>query len=142
MPSSGVAASTQRIGQPYYSPLSISTLNTCSGRLFHPALLSRTGNVLVRFPFPPPLRINGGVPKMIKTIERPLVLILEGLRKLAKLSPKVSAYVYDLINRQVFADLAWHERILADRVRVEAYRRGIQGAVKPGDVVIDLGTGT
>ena len=69
---------------------------------------------------------------MIKTIERPLVLILEGLKKLAKLSPKVSAYVYDLINRQVFADLAWHERILADRVRVEAYRRGIQGGTGTG----------
>jgi protein arginine N-methyltransferase 1 len=79
---------------------------------------------------------------MLKSFERPLVLALEGLKKVAKLSPKASAYVYDLINRQVFTDLAWHERMLADRIRVEAYRRGIAGAVKPGDVVIDLGTGT
>jgi hypothetical protein len=63
------------------------------------------------------------------------------MKKLAKLSPKASAYVYDLINRQVFNDLAWHERMLADRVRVDAYRNGIAGSVKPGDTVIDLGTG-
>ena len=78
----------------------------------------------------------------MKPLERPLVLALEGLRKLAKLSPKASAYVYDLINRQTFTDLSWHERMLADRIRVEAYRRGIAGSIKPGDVVIDLGTGT
>jgi protein arginine N-methyltransferase 1 len=36
----------------------------------------------------------------------------------------------------------WHERMLGDSVRVNAYRRGIQAMVKPGDVVIDLGTGT
>ncbi len=79
---------------------------------------------------------------MVKALERPLLLALEGMKKVAKLSPKASAYVYDLINRQVFTDLSWHERMLADRVRVDAYRRGIQGAVKSGDVVIDLGTGT
>jgi protein arginine N-methyltransferase 1 len=78
----------------------------------------------------------------MKPLERPLVLALEGLKKLAKASPKATAYVYDLINRQVFTDLGWHERMLSDRIRVDAYRRGIAGSIKPGDVVIDLGTGT
>ena len=78
----------------------------------------------------------------MKLLEGVLVAAVESAKKLAKMSPRVTAYAYDLINRQVFTDLAWHERMLADRVRIDAYRKGISGSVKPGDVVIDLGTGT
>jgi protein arginine N-methyltransferase 1 len=78
----------------------------------------------------------------MKLLEGVLVTAVESAKKLAKLSPRATAYVYDLMNRQVFTDLVWHERMLADRVRIEAYRKGISGSVKPGDVVIDLGTGT
>ena len=35
-----------------------------------------------------------------------------------------------------------HQRLLADRERCETYRKAIQAAVKPGDVVVDLGTGS
>ena len=78
----------------------------------------------------------------MKLIEGALVTAVESAKKLAKASPRATAYLYDLMNRQVFTDLVWHERMLADRVRVEAYRKGIAGSVKRGDVVIDLGTGT
>jgi protein arginine N-methyltransferase 1 len=78
----------------------------------------------------------------MKLIEGALVSAVEGAKKLAKASPRATAYLYDLMNRQVFTDLSWHERMLADRVRIEAYRKGIAGSVKRGDVVIDLGTGT
>ena len=78
----------------------------------------------------------------MKLLESALVTAVENAKKLAKMSPRATAYVYDLMNRQVFTDLAWHERMLADRVRIEAYRKGISGTVKRGDVVIDLGTGT
>lgn len=47
-----------------------------------------------------------------------------------------------LINRHNFAGLEAHEEMLSDRVRVEAYHRGIQRTVQVGDVVLDLGTGT
>ncbi len=50
--------------------------------------------------------------------------------------------VYDLVNETNFAGLSEHEEMLSDSVRVDAYHRGIQRAVKPGDVVLDLGTGT
>ncbi len=50
--------------------------------------------------------------------------------------------VYDLINGQQFSTLGHHEEMLADTVRVEAYRQGIANAVNEGDVVVDLGTGT
>ena len=49
---------------------------------------------------------------------------------------------YDLMNGENFAGLEAHEEMLADRVRVDAYHRGIHGNVKKGDVVLDLGTGT
>ena len=35
-----------------------------------------------------------------------------------------------------------HGIMIADRVRVESYRRALERAVKPGDVVVDIGTGT
>lgn len=50
--------------------------------------------------------------------------------------------VYDLMNETNFAGLAEHEEMLSDSVRVDAYHRGIRRNVRPGDVVLDLGTGT
>ncbi len=50
--------------------------------------------------------------------------------------------VYDLMNETNFAGLAEHEEMLSDSVRVHAYHRGIARNVAPGDVVVDLGTGT
>lgn len=50
--------------------------------------------------------------------------------------------VYDLMNETNFAGLAEHEEMLSDTVRVQAYHRGIRSNVRPGDVVVDLGTGT
>lgn len=39
-------------------------------------------------------------------------------------------------------ELLLHARMLADRVRSAAYERAIASVVRPGDVAIDLGTGT
>ena len=50
--------------------------------------------------------------------------------------------VYDDMNETNFAGLAEHEEMLSDSVRVGAYHRGIHRNVRPGDVVLDLGTGT
>ena len=50
--------------------------------------------------------------------------------------------VYDHMNETNFAGLAEHEEMLSDSVRVDAYHRGIHRNVRPGDVVLDLGTGT
>jgi protein arginine N-methyltransferase 1 len=36
----------------------------------------------------------------------------------------------------------FHELLLGDRLRMDAYRRAIRSAVRPGMVVVDLGTGT
>jgi type I protein arginine methyltransferase len=39
-------------------------------------------------------------------------------------------------------DEAFHDLMLGDRLRMTAYRKAIFEAVRPGDVVLDLGTGT
>ncbi len=39
-------------------------------------------------------------------------------------------------------EFEYHTRMLADRTRSEAYRRAIQRAVRPGDHVVEVGTGT
>lgn len=40
------------------------------------------------------------------------------------------------------ARLDYHGSMLTDRVRIEAFMRAIMAAVEPGDVVVDIGTGT
>jgi type I protein arginine methyltransferase len=57
-------------------------------------------------------------------------------------SPHVQRLVYEVRNRRVFADLYQHDRMLADRVRTDAYGAGIEKHISRGDVVIDLGTGS
>ncbi len=57
-------------------------------------------------------------------------------------SERLMSLVYDNMNEANFAGISHHEEMLSDQVRVNAYHRGIQRAVAPGDVVLDLGTGT
>ena len=38
--------------------------------------------------------------------------------------------------------LTYHHRMLRDRARVRAFRDAIQASVRPGDLVLDIGTGT
>lgn len=41
-----------------------------------------------------------------------------------------------------YGDLGLHRRMVFDRPRTEAFARGIKALVRPGDVVLDVGTGT
>ena len=50
--------------------------------------------------------------------------------------------VYGNMNEANFSAISHHEEMLSDKVRVDAYHRGIRHAVAPGDVVLDVGTGT
>lgn len=64
------------------------------------------------------------------------------LKKMIHSSETLRSLVYDDANRQQFSDLDKHEIMLADLARVNSYHEAIRRAVKPGDVVIDLGTGS
>lgn len=50
--------------------------------------------------------------------------------------------LYDNMNDATFGGLAAHEEMLSDAVRIDAYHRAIHRNVSPGDVVVDLGSGT
>lgn len=54
----------------------------------------------------------------------------------------MSNALHDVHNADGFSDVAEHERLLADRVRVDAYHQAITRLVRPGDAVLDLGTGS
>lgn len=57
-------------------------------------------------------------------------------------SEPVRRLTYAIRNRFTFDDLYQHDRMLADAVRMDAYRAAIAKHVGPGDVVVDLGTGS
>ena len=40
------------------------------------------------------------------------------------------------------SEIDWHRGMLADLDRVNAFRAALSEAVHPGDVVLDIGTGT
>jgi len=56
--------------------------------------------------------------------------------------PRMRELIYELRNRRKFADLHMHDIMLADRPRVDAYEAALRAHIRPGDVVVDLGTGT
>ena len=58
----------------------------------------------------------------------------EGMGEPFGLSPKASV--------GPVGDLDWHRELQADRHRVLAFRQAVREAVSPGDVVVDIGTGT
>src|SRR4051812_47056359 len=64
------------------------------------------------------------------------------LRDRINRSDALSRHFYEFRNRSSFTDLIQHDRMLADEVRMGAYREGIAKHVSHGDVVLDLGTGT
>ncbi|QKY21354.1 methyltransferase domain-containing protein [Halolamina sp. CBA1230] len=67
---------------------------------------------------------------------------LHKVKTRAKSNERLYNLVYDLANAAEFSDLYEHEKMLADSVRVEHYAAAIRRHVSPGDVVVDLGTGT
>lgn len=71
-------------------------------------------------------------------IDRPLRAVIRALKN----SDTVRNLLSDVNSVGEFTDLYEHEKMLADRVRVETYRKGIARLIRPGDVVVDLGTGT
>lgn len=66
---------------------------------------------------------------------------LTAVRRLFRLrrAPEES---YREFNGRYFSGFYEHERMLADRPRMEFYRAAIQRHIQPGDRVVDLGTGT
>ena len=64
------------------------------------------------------------------------------LRKNSTFMKFYNAVSYDDDNVKIFSSLYEHERMLADKVRLDAYYRAIKKYVNKGDTVVELGTGT
>lgn len=73
---------------------------------------------------------------------RALRSILRQAKNILRATRAGRSLLYDLNNRDEFTSLLSHERMLADRVRVDTYHEAISRHVRPGQTVIDLGTGT
>lgn len=57
-------------------------------------------------------------------------------------SHSIKNAIMDLNNSSEFTDLYEHEKMLADSKRVDPYQKAIARYVKPGDTLVDLGTGS
>jgi type I protein arginine methyltransferase len=57
-------------------------------------------------------------------------------------SDRAQRLLYEMRNRRLFADFFQHDRMLADRARIEAYWKAIEKHIGQGDTVIDVGAGT
>ncbi len=75
-------------------------------------------------------------------IRKPAVAVLKLFRRLVASSPKLRRLLYEMDNVEEFTNLYEHEKMLADTVRVDTYKKAIQKLIGPDDVVLDLGTGT
>ena len=60
----------------------------------------------------------------------------------SKRNRTVQKLLYDDENKSCFSDVQLHEKMLSCSVRMSTYLKGIQRCIKPGDVVVDLGTGS
>lgn len=76
---------------------------------------------------------------MIKRIINSTIGAAKGFAKSNKI---IAPMLYSIANKWEFSSLLEHEKMLADSVRVDHYHDAIQRNIRPGDVVIDLGTGT
>jgi protein arginine N-methyltransferase 1 len=69
------------------------------------------------------------------------VRVLLSIRDRIKANPRVRKALYNVQNAHQFSGLYEHDIMLADQVRTRTYHRAIARYVKPGDLVVDLGTG-
>lgn len=68
-------------------------------------------------------------------------VVAYGANRIAS-SDRLMGLIYDDMNESSFGELSHHEEMLSDTVRVGAYHDAIHRCVEPGDVVVDLGSGT
>jgi type I protein arginine methyltransferase len=83
---------------------------------------------------------------MVRHLARPLIERIPSARNVARgvlaRSATAQRVAYARTNRRLFSDFFQHDRMLGDRIRVEAYEKGFDKHLREDDVVVDLGTGT
>ena len=79
---------------------------------------------------------------MSTVTERALGSVLRTVKRVVKSSSLLRNLIADQHSTALFTNLRSHEVMLSDRTRVNTYREGLSRQIKPGSVVLDLGTGT
>jgi type I protein arginine methyltransferase len=77
-----------------------------------------------------------------KTMRERLVQAPVTLRERLAQSERAQRLLYEMRNRRMFSDFFQHDRMLADRARIESYWEAFEKHIGEGDVVIDIGAGT
>ena len=75
-------------------------------------------------------------------IQKLLRSLIHSFKKALESTELGQRILYDIRNRGLFGNLYFHEMMIADAVRVDFYHKGIRRYIKPGDIIVDLGTGT
>ena len=78
----------------------------------------------------------------MNTLRKLVIKLLRFIRNILFSSPKLRSLLYDYDNKEEFGALYEHEKMLADSVRTDTYKRAIQKYIGTEDVVLDLGTGS
>lgn len=80
--------------------------------------------------------------RMLRRLLHRVAQILPGLKRWIKTKPFLASLAFDFWNVGYFGRFSIHEKMLSDRLRIENYYHAISRHVHPGDVVVDLGTGS
>jgi type I protein arginine methyltransferase len=79
---------------------------------------------------------------MKSTVNKALGTTFKWTKKMLLSNKTISNAIMDVYNNDEFTDLYEHEKMLIDSVRINAYKKGIDRYIKPGETVVDLGTGS
>lgn len=75
------------------------------------------------------------------SLAKPLHFTIRQTANMLRSSDFVRSIVFDYNNNQAFSDLVVQEKMMGNMGRINANYEAIRRAVKPGDVVVDFGTG-
>ncbi|MEX0885337.1 MAG: 50S ribosomal protein L11 methyltransferase [Phycisphaeraceae bacterium] len=82
-------------------------------------------------------------PRRVRSIvDRSLRKSLSLMKRVLVSHPTLRNALMDVSSTSEFTNLYEHEKMLADQDRMRAYERAIARYVKPGETVVDLGTGS
>jgi predicted RNA methylase len=73
---------------------------------------------------------------------RTMARVLARLKTSPQFMDLYASLTYEALNREQFAGVSQQEKMLADKVRFDAYRRAVAEHIQPGDTVLDVGTGS
>lgn len=79
---------------------------------------------------------------MKKLFKKNFTSFLIFLKNFLLSNPKLRSLLYEIHNKEEFGNLYEHEKMLADSVRINIYKKAIEKHIDSDDIIVDLGTGS